>query len=189
MSKKPWLVSLIVAPVALGLAILAQSQGPAWFFVFWVLVMAWVVVGWVVILPRWQKASPLAMKYEARPARSADLSAAPLWESVVGIRLPSGSAGLNIGRPFARLLAYDDGVRLEPTLKWMGFIPSLSIGWPALEQIETVGRRGLRIRIKDPATAIMFYALTDRDKLLDAAEQHGVAVDRSRRRNPWFVVG
>lgn len=189
MPKKPWLVSLILAPLALGLAFVAQSQGPAWFLVFWVLVTAWVVVGWVVILPRWQKASPLARKYEARPARSADLCVAPLWESVVGIRLPSGLAGLNMGRPFARLLAYDNAVRLEPTLRWMGFIPSLSIEWPAVERIETVGRRGLRIRIKDPATAIMFYALTDRDRLLDAAEQRGVAVDRSRPRNPWFVVG
>jgi hypothetical protein len=52
-----------------------------------------------------------------------------------------------------------------------------------------VGRRGLRVRIKDPATAIMFYALTDRDRLLDVAEQHRVVVDRSHRRSPWFVVG
>lgn len=189
MPKKPWLVSLIVAPIALGLAFFARSQGPAWFLVFWVLVTAWVVFGWVVILPGWQKSSPLARKYEARPARSADLHVAPLWQSVVGIRLPSGLAGLNMGRPFARLLAYDDGVRLEPTLKWMGFIPSLSIEWPALERIETVGRQGIRVRLKNPATAILFYALTDRDRLLDVAEQHGVVVDRSRRRNPWFVVG
>jgi len=187
--KKPWLVSLIVAPVALGLAFFARSQGPAWFLVFWLLVMAWVVVGWVVILPGWQKASPLARKYEARPPRSADLHVVPLWVSVVGIRLPSGLAGLNVSRPFARLLAYDDGVRLEPTLKWMGFIPSLSIGWPALERIETVGRRGIRVRIKDPVTALLVFALTDRDGLLDIAERSGVAVDRSRRRNPWFVVG
>ena len=189
MPKTSWLVSLILALVVLGLAFFARSQGPGWFLVFWVLVMAWVVVGWVVILPGWQRASPLARKYEARPARSADLSVAPVWQSVVGIRLPSGLAGLNMRRPFARLLAYDDALRLEPTLKWMGFIPSLSIEWPSLERIETVGRRGIRVRIKDPATAIMFYALTDRDRLLDVADQQGVVVDRSRRRSPWFVVG
>ena len=189
MPKKLWPVSLIVAPVALGLAFFARSQGPAWFLVFWVLVMTWVIVFWVVILPRWQKAQPLARKYEAWPARSAEVEAAPLWQAVGGIRLPSGLGGFNAGRPFARLLAYDDGVRLEPTLKWMSFIPSLRLEWAALERIETVGRRGIRVRIKDPAAALLLFALTDRDGLLDIAEQRGVAVDRSRRRNPWFVVG
>lgn len=86
-----------------------------------------------------------------------------------------GLGGLSAGWPFARLLAYDDGVRLEPTLKWMSFIPSLSLEWAAFERIETVGRRGIRVRIKDPATALLFFALADRDRLLDLAEQRGVA--------------
>jgi len=189
MPKKWWVLGLIVAPVALALAFFARSQGVAWFLVFWVLVMTWVVLFWVVILPRWLRAQPLARKYEARPDRSADVAAAPLWQAVGGIRLPSGLGGLNAGRPFARLLAYDYGVRLEPTLKWMSVIPSLSLEWAALERIEAVGRRGIRVRIKDPATALLFFALADRDRLLDIAEQRGVAVDRSRRRNPWFVVG
>jgi hypothetical protein len=189
MPKKWWPLGLILAPVALALAFFARSQGVVWFLVFWVLVMTWVVLFWVVILPRWLRAQPLARKYEARPARSADVAAAPLWQAVGGIRLPSGLGGLNAGRPFARLLAYDDGVRLEPTLKWMSVIPSLSLEWAALERIEAVGRRGIRVRIKDPATALLFFALADRDRLLDIVEQRGVAVDRSRRRNPWFVVG
>jgi hypothetical protein len=71
----------------------------------------------------------------------------------------------------------------------MSFIPSLSLEWAALERIETVGQRGVRLRIKDPATALLVFALTNRDGLLDIAEQRGVRVDRSRRRHPWWSVG
>lgn len=187
---RKWLaLSGIVAPVALGLAFFARSHGVAWFLLFWVLAMTWAVVAWVVILPRWQKAQPLARKYAALPARAADLNAAALWQGVGAIRLPSQLGGLSASWPLVRLLAYDDRVRLEPTLKWMGFIPSLTLEWAALERIETVGQRGIRLRIKDPATALLVFALTNRDGLLDIAVQRGIAVDRSRRRHPWFSVG
>ena len=178
-----------VAAVAVALAFFARSQGVTWFLLFWVVAMTWVVIAWVVILPRWQNALPLARKFASLPTRPPDFTAAPLWQGVGAIRLPSELGGLNASWPLARLLAYDDGVRLEPTLKWMSFLPSLSVEWAALERIESVGRRGIRLRIKDPAAALLIFALTNRDGLLDIAEQRGAAVDRSHRRHPWFSVG
>ena len=187
---RKWLVlSGPVAAVAVALAFLVRSQGVAWFLLFWVVAMTWVVIAWVVILPRWQKAQPLARKFAALPTRAAHITAPPLWQGVAAIRLPSELGGLNASWPLARLLAYDDGVRLEPTLKWMSFIPTLSLEWPTLERLESVGPRGIRLRIKDPAAALLVFALTNRDGLLSIAEQRGAAVDRSHRRHPWFSVG
>jgi hypothetical protein len=151
--------------------------------------MTWAIVFWVVILPRWQKAQPLARKYAAPPTRTAYTNEVAFWQGVGAIRLPSELGGLSASWPLARLLAYDDRVGLEPTLRLMSFIPSLSLEWAALERIETVGQRGVRLRIKDPATALLVFALTNRDGLLDIAEQRGVTVDRSRRRHPWWSVG
>jgi len=173
MSKKWWVLGLIVAPVALALAFFARSKGVAWFLVFWVLALTWAIVFWVVILPRWQKAQPLAGKYAAPPTRTAYNKVA-FWQGVGAIRLPSELGGLSARWPLARLLAYDDRVGLEPTLRLMSFIPSLSLGWAALERIETVGQRGVRLQIKDPAAALLVFALTNRDGLLDIAENVGL---------------
>jgi hypothetical protein len=82
MPRKWWVLSWIVAPVALGLALFARSQGVAWFLAFWVLAMTWAVVAWMVILPRWQKAQPLARKFATLPTRTADVNAAALWQGV-----------------------------------------------------------------------------------------------------------
>ena len=177
----------IVAPVALVLAFIARSQGAAWFLVVWVLVMAWVVVGWLIILPRWQKAQPLAKKFASAPG--GPVPAAELWEGTAAVRFPSGLGGLNASTPLVRLIADANGVHLGPTLKWMSFIPSLSLPWAALERIEAVGNKGVRLRIKDPTAAVLVLRLHDRDGLLNVGEQQGVAVDRSHRPYPWFTVG
>src|SRR6266852_8992439 len=76
-------------PGCLGSSVLRTLQGVAWFLVFWVLALTWAIVFWVVILPRWQKAQPLARKYAAPPTRTADINEVAFWQRVGAIRLPS----------------------------------------------------------------------------------------------------
>jgi hypothetical protein len=189
MSRKPWVFGWILAPVFAGLAFLAADHGVAWFLLFWVLAMTWVILAWVVILPRWQRARPLARRFARASAGPADAEATALWQGIGAIRFPVELGGLNASWPLARVVASANGVHLGPTATWMRFIPSLSLEWADLERIEAVGHRGVRLRIKEPNTAVLVFALGNRSGLMDLAEQHGVAVDRSRRRHPWLNVG
>jgi hypothetical protein len=107
---------------------------------------------------------------------------------VGGLRSQSGFALW----PLVRLSLSGQAVRVAPSIDALArFVPTLTIELDTIDRVERISgvgavpSPGVRILFKEAKTPIIFWTLSPR-RALDALQQLGVPVDRTRHRAPFW---
>jgi hypothetical protein len=161
------------------------SHGP-WIVLLAVAAIAWALLVWLVFLPSWQKRQPLAQTF--KPQVDQITIPPALWTSVGGVRLPMDLGGLNASWPLARFTVDTSGIGISSSLG-LPIVPSLRFAWTDLSRIEAVSHRAFRIRLKSARASILAFAVSNRDRVLDAAQASGVEVERTPQPSNWWSPG
>ena len=121
---------------------------------------------------------------ENKRAKSADTMASFLG----GLRSPSGFALW----PLLRLSLSGQSARVAPSIYALArFVPTLTFELDTVDRAERISgvgivpSPGVRFLFREGKSSIIFWTLSPR-RVLDALEQQGVAVDRTRHRAPFW---